>query len=96
MNTPTKLAAATLLTTLLTVPLATSVASAAEARGSVYDNCTSFNHKYPHGVGKNKAKDHTSGTPVTSFKRSTKLYKTAMSKNSRLDGDKDGVACEKA
>jgi hypothetical protein len=30
------------------------------------------------------------------FKRSTKLYKLAMSYNRGLDRDKDGVACEKA
>jgi hypothetical protein len=57
-------------------------------------NCTALNKKYPHGLGKAKARDKTSGTPVTNFKRSTKLYKLAMSYNGRLDGDKDGVACE--
>jgi hypothetical protein len=30
------------------------------------------------------------------FKRSTKLYKLAMSYNRGLDRDKDGIACEKA
>lgn len=40
--------------------------------------------------------DHTSGTPVTNFKRSTKLYELAMSYNRGLDRDKDGIACEKA
>lgn len=64
--------------------------------GSVFENCTALNKKYPHGVGKKGAKDKTSGTPVTTFKRSTKLYKKAMKANSRLDGDKDGIACEKA
>lgn len=64
--------------------------------GSVFENCTSLNKKYPHGVGKKGAKDKTSGTPVTTFKRSTKLYTQAMKANSRLDGDNDGVACEKA
>jgi Excalibur calcium-binding domain len=42
------------------------------------------------------ARDYTSGTPVTNFKRSTKLYRLAMSYNRGLDRDKDGVACEKA
>jgi Excalibur calcium-binding domain len=42
------------------------------------------------------ARDHTSGTPVTNFKRSTKLYKVAMSYNGALDRDKDGVGCAKA
>jgi hypothetical protein len=42
-------------------------------------NCTNLNKKYPHGLGKVGARDHTSGTPVTNFKRSTKLYRRAMS-----------------
>jgi hypothetical protein len=62
---------------------------------AVYKNCTSLNKKYPHGVGKVGARDHTSGTPVTTFKRSTKLYKLAIKYNAGLDGDKDGIACEK-
>jgi hypothetical protein len=61
-----------------------------------HENCTKFNNKYPHGVGRNHAHDHTSGTPVTTFKHSTKLYRIAMNANSRLDGDQDGIACEKA
>ncbi len=50
--------------------------------------------KYPHGVGRAGARDKTSGTPVTTFTRSTKLYRLAMSHNKALDRDKDGVACE--
>ena len=53
-------------------------------------------HKtYPHGVGKLHARDKTSGTPVTNFKRSTRLSKIAISHNRGLDRDKDGIACEK-
>ena len=55
-----------------------------------------LNKKYPHGLGKLGARDHTSGTPVTNFKRSTKLQKLAMSYKRGLDRDKDGIACEKA
>lgn len=33
---------------------------------------------------------------MTDFKRSTKLYKLAMSYNRGPDRDKDGIACEKA
>lgn len=58
-------------------------------------NCTAVNKRLPHGVGKATARDRTSGTPVTTFRRDTKLYNIAMSANSRLDGDKDGIACEK-
>ena len=51
--------------------------------------------RYPHGVGKLRAHDRTSGAPVTTFKRSTQLYNVAMSYNRGLDRDKDGIACEK-
>jgi hypothetical protein len=53
------------------------------------------NKKYPHGVGEVGAHDKTSGVPVTRFKRSTRLYRIAMSYNRGLDRDKDGIACEK-
>ena len=65
-------------------------------RTALYKNCTNLNKKYPHGLGRVGARDHTSGTSVTNFKRSTRLYKLAMSYNRGLDRDKDGIACEKA
>jgi hypothetical protein len=60
-----------------------------------WKNCTQVNKKYPHGVGKVGARDKTSGVPVTTFKRSTRLYRIAMSYNRGLDRDKDAIACEK-
>jgi excalibur calcium-binding domain-containing protein len=67
------------------------------AVSSIWQNCTSVHTRYAHGVGRLNARDHTrSGTGgVTTFKRSTQLYNAAMRYNSGLDGDKDGVACEK-
>jgi hypothetical protein len=62
----------------------------------LWKNCTNVNKRYPHGVGKVGARDKTSGTPVTNFKRSGRLYRLAMSYNKGLDRDKDGIACEKA
>ena len=65
----------------------------------VWQNCTHVHTKYRHGVGKAKAHDHTTGTPVTTFYRSTRLYNVAMSYNQargyNLDRDHDGIACEK-
>jgi hypothetical protein len=61
----------------------------------LYKNCTNFNKRYPHGVGRRLARDKTSGEPVTNFRRSTVLYRRAMSYNRGLDRDKDGIACEK-
>ena len=85
---------------LVSAALVLAIAGIAFAGTSVaptlYKNCTNLNKKYPHGLGKVGARDHTSGTPVTNFRRSTKLYKVAMSYNRGLDRDKDGIACEKA
>jgi hypothetical protein len=64
----------------------------------VYDNCTQFNKRYPHGVGKAGAHDKTksrTSEPVTNFLRSTLIYNRVMRVNPDLDRDKDGVACEK-
>ena len=61
---------------------------------ALYKNCTALNKKYAHGVGRVGARDKTTGDAVTNFKRSSKIYKLAMSYNKGLDRDKDGVACE--
>ena len=60
-----------------------------------WKNCTIVNKRFPHGVGKLRAHDRTTGTPVTNFRRSTLLYNRAMSYNRSLDRDRDGIACEK-
>ncbi|MFT3861199.1 excalibur calcium-binding domain-containing protein [Micropruina sp.] len=60
-----------------------------------FQNCTALNKVYKHGVGKNGAKDHTSGRRVTNFKHSTSLYKKIIGHRQSLDRDKDGIACEK-
>jgi hypothetical protein len=79
----------------LTVGLA-STSAAGSTIPPQWKNCTNVNAKYPHGVGRAGARDHTSGDPVTNFKRSTAVYKTAVGYNKGLDRDKDGIACEKA
>jgi hypothetical protein len=92
------LLAATAVAVILAAPAgATSDASRATAAvPKLYAKCANLNAKYPHGVGRAKARDRTtSGDPVTTFKRSTQLYKLAMSHNKGLDRDKDGIACEK-
>jgi Excalibur calcium-binding domain len=74
--------------------VAVSVASARIP--PLYKNCTALSKRYPHGVGRTNARDKTSGTPVTTFRRSNRVYGLAMSYNRGLDRDKDGIACEKA
>ena len=71
------------------VVLAMQTVAPAEAKS--YPNCKKLNAHYAHGVGKKGAHDHTSGTPVTNFKRSAKLYR----QNKGLDRDGDHIACEK-
>ena len=56
-----------------------------------YANCRALNADYPHGVGRPGARDRTSGTPVTNFRRSRSLYNA----NRARDRDRDGIACEK-
>ena len=88
--------AVTLLLLVGIFAVSTAVASASETRiPAKWKNCTAVNHRYPHGVGRNNAHDHTSGVPVTNFKHSTRLYKIAMHYNKGLDRDHDGIACEK-
>jgi hypothetical protein len=68
----------------------------AEAHSTgIHDNCTNLNKKWPHGLGLKGARDRTSGTPVTNFTRNTKAYRAADRHNGTLDGDNDGIACEK-
>ena len=74
------------------------IAAASAARETIpykWKNCTIVNKRFPHGVGKLRAHDKTSGVPVTNFRRSTLLYLRAMHYNRGLDRDKDGIACEK-
>jgi hypothetical protein len=65
--------------------------SASVAVPGKYRNCKALNRRYPHGVGRVGARDKTSGVPVTTFRRSPRLYRL----NKGLDRDKDGIACEK-
>ncbi len=55
-----------------------------------FKNCDAMHKRFAHGVGKFGAKDHTSGDPVTNFKRAPRWY----AKNTSLDRDKDHIACE--
>ena len=87
------LAALACAVVLVAAPLAVAPA---HATGGIFDNCTNFNEKFPHGVGRKNAVDQTSGTPVTTFLHNNKKYATAMHKNDDLDRDGDKIACEKA
>jgi hypothetical protein len=82
---------ATLLAAASSVLVLGAATAPAEAKAPKhFANCDAMHRVYPHGVGKPGAKDHTSGTPVTTFKRSTPLYNA----NTASDRDKDGIACE--
>ena len=80
----------------LTAAMAGVAIPAANAHTTgIHDNCTNLNKQWPHGVGTRNARDRTSGTPVTNFKRSNRLYWRAENHNSDLDRDNDRIACEK-
>ena len=80
----------------IVAPTLLVVTPAQAAVPAQWKNCTVVNKRLPHGVGRAKAHDHTSGTPVTNFRRDTALYNAAIRANAGLDRDKDGIACEKA
>jgi Excalibur calcium-binding domain len=87
----------TLAVVVSIVLLAPAVAAGSgTARPAWTKNCTALHKRYPHGVGKLRAHDKTADTPVTNFRRSTRLYNLAMSYNRGLDRDHDGIACEQA
>jgi hypothetical protein len=71
--------------------------SAGAVMPRLYRSCTNYNKKYPHGVGRLLARDKVrpGNEPVTTFRRSNRLFRIAMSWNRGLDRDKDRIACEK-
>src|SRR5258708_36339912 len=70
---------------VVTAAIALTFAATASARiPPQYKNCTALNKKYEHGVGLANAHDKSSGIPVTTFTRSTHLYRLAMSYNAGL------------
>ncbi|MFT3716962.1 MAG: excalibur calcium-binding domain-containing protein [Gordonia sp. (in: high G+C Gram-positive bacteria)] len=68
-------------------------AAPSDAAPIKYKNCTALNKDYRHGVGRPGARDHVTGRtrPVKNFRVNKALY----NRNSHLDRDKDGIACEK-
>ena len=76
---------------LATAGLLIGGTTTADASARTFKNCTAMHKVYKHGVGRYGAHDHTSGTPVTNFKRSNALYRA----NKKSDRDGDGIACEK-
>jgi hypothetical protein len=78
----------------MTVLAVATFASSTLAVSAPWKNCTQVNKRYPHGVGKVGAHDKTTGTPVTNFKRSNRVYALALKNNRGLDRDHDGIACE--
>ena len=90
--TPRPAAVAALALALAAVLPAPSALAAVPTK---YKNCTELQKSYPHGVGLRTAKDKTSGTPVTTFRKDDAEFKRAMSYNRGLDRDRDNIACEK-
>jgi hypothetical protein len=74
---------------LVAVPIMVGTASASTPRH--FKNCTAVHHKYKHGIAKSWHAVHTADGLTGTPKVSRKLYNA----NSRVDRDKDGVACER-
>lgn len=76
--------------------------STGTAMPALYRNCTNFNKKYPHGVGRVGARDtvRPGNEPVTNFRRSNRIFGIVMNWNKGLDRDKpeslDGERAQKA
>ncbi len=87
-----RLLAAALAATVVTMPGVGFADASVSAKPKTYKNCDAMHRDLPHGVGRRGAKDKTSGTPVTTFKRNNALYEA--NKGSDRDGDK--IACEAA
>jgi len=88
-------AQATINVTAPTAPFTPPTPAPKSAPVPWWKSCVQLNKRYPHGVGRVGAHDKTRGKAVTNFKRSTSLYKLAVRHNRALDGDRDGIACEK-
>lgn len=92
----------TLAAVTITGVLVVGGTATAAPRPMSYKNCTALNKVYPHGVGREGARDKTStGDRVTNFKVSNRIYARNDGKRPRyrneydLDRDNDGIACEK-
>ena len=72
-------------------------ASAAAATAKSYQNCTALNRAYPHGVKKSSGTKDVVRSHGRTYKHASKAYtsKALYNANTRLDRDKDGIACEK-
>jgi hypothetical protein len=73
-----------------------SIPAAQAHETGIHDNCTNFNQRWEHGVGRRGAVDQTSGDRVTTFLRSNRKYRRAVNHNPDLDRDGDKIACENA
>jgi len=78
---------------------ATAVPASAAPAPRSYKNCAELNRVYPHGVGRKGAHDSVrgKGKPVTNFRVDNTLYylNDGGFRQHDLDGDNDGIACEK-
>jgi hypothetical protein len=80
---------------IVSVAIVFSAGTAHAAIPRPFQSCGQLNALYRHGVGKVGARDKTTGTPVTNFRRNTYVYLRAVFFNKRLDLDHDAIACEK-
>jgi len=90
---------ATLLVTLLGLGLGVAAPTTASAAAKSYKNCTALNASYPGGVAKSAKSRNTKVSHGKKVAAASKYRPTVSAslyqRNSRLDRDKDGIACER-
>ncbi|MBT0768295.1 excalibur calcium-binding domain-containing protein [Kineosporia sp. J2-2] len=69
-----------------------TIAPAAAAKK--YKNCTALHQDYEHGLRKKGAKDKVRGKTAPVATRLIPVRTKIYNANTKLDRDKDGVACE--
>ncbi len=94
----------TLLTAMTAAALIAGAICAAPAveavaiKATTFKNCTEMHKRYPGGVARSKQVRNmktVSGTKVPATSRyKPKISKKLYDANTRLDRDKDGIACE--
>ncbi|MGY2703332.1 excalibur calcium-binding domain-containing protein [Nocardioides sp. HB32] len=95
MFTRTKTILAATALTVAPLAVVTTTASEAVAAGKYYSSCDALHRDFKHGVSKSKKaakKQVRDGYGLPAYgKRARAVYNT---NHSRLDRDKDGIACE--
>lgn len=93
---PVALASSAQAVTASSSASATEYTQVAKKKAKKYKNCKALNKDFKHGVRKKGGKDVVRGDSDPVSTKLIPIRKKIYNKNTHLDRDKDGVACEKA